>query len=693
MSDEEIRDLLDLGVEEPDSDGLSTEQLWSAGRRQRNRGRAWLGGLGAAAAAAGILGIVWAQGLAGGDAAPPPPADTTPGPTEAADPGSRGEPYLAMFHRAETEPPAQLSGTSTPATLEDLQGTWHGPDGERLVVEEDQVILTITNCESARSSGTVSVDGQLSASEWSFSTADGPDCEQWDAAMTNWPSALMQSPLLSLDGETLLVTGLDGTSDEPRVHVALTLGLVDDFGGTWADVPARTGITPIALGRDFALLTGGGGDGTRLDSVHELLLEDRPGAAQSAQGYEIELIGDPGTCPLEMQSSLRSDDVLLVGAPAQFSACAEGSDSYLPPAEPSPAAVALLRSGPTVGFDDGTMLISGTIPESLLEQPTPPVDATPTSEPPDDGSADPTEGETGTETPANRDDIPLVVGTPTVVVMSEGGWAPTGELTPLTDATAVNRHWLMVQVIDDSGVVDQPWSDYGLTFDGSAVHVRECSVDVSVPGHLRDGVFVATGEPQWVDDPDPGSDCPVPVYTDEWVQILTSEPRMSTDGEILVIAGGADDTQLGPVGLALLADGVDDPQGGPTAPVTLDDLAAGLVEVRGDVAVQDVGVSDVRDLQPEHTARLSLEDGVVTVDVGCAEPLRGPAWFSQVGPDDADWRLTAVLPAEPDCTGAGAADAELWRQMLAHGAFLHHFGDYVILDGWADPALAPGAGF
>jgi len=143
------------------------------------------------------------------------------------------------------------------------------------------------------------------------------------------------------------------------------------------------------------------------------------------------------------------------------------------------------------------------------------------------------------------------------------------------------------------------------------------------------------------------------------------------------------------VGMAFLADGDDDPQGGPTAPVTLEDLAAGLVEVSGDVAVQDVGVSDVRDPQPGHATRLSVEDGVVSIDVGCAEPLRGPAWFSHVGPEDTAWQLTAALPTEPDCAGAAADDAELWRQLLAHGAFLHRFGDYVIVDVWADPELAP----
>src|SRR5690606_19712064 len=65
MSDDEIRDLLDRGVQDPDaSEELTAEQLWSAGRRRRTRGRAWIGGLGAAAAAASILGVVWAQGLA-----------------------------------------------------------------------------------------------------------------------------------------------------------------------------------------------------------------------------------------------------------------------------------------------------------------------------------------------------------------------------------------------------------------------------------------------------------------------------------------------------------------------------------------------------------------------------------------------------------------------------------------------------
>lgn len=684
MSDEEIRELLDLGVREPDSDGLSAEQLWTAGRRQRNRGRAWLGGLGAAAAAASILGIVWAQGLAGGDAAPPP-ADTTPGPTVEVESGARGEPFFARFDRSDADPSQPLSGTSVAATLEDLQGTWRGAYGERLVVEEDQVILAITNCESVRSSGTVSADGQLSASEWSFSTADGPDCEQPDPAMTNWMSALMQSPQISLDGETLIVSGLDGTTDEPRVQVSLTLGQIDETGFNWADVPTATDVTPITLGNDFALSLSGGDDRT-LGSINLVMLDEQPGIAAAAQNPDIEVIGYPGTCPQVMESSLRSDGVLLAGPPSPMPACTDGSAAILPPSEPSPAAVALLRSGPTVGFEGDTLVISGMIPEALLAEPAPPIDGTtPTS--------GPEVGETATGTIS----IPNVIGSSTVVVMSEGGWDPSGVLTPLRHEEAVGRHWLPVNTQAVPPIVgDDVGGERGLTFDGTNWRVRECGIDVTVPGRLEDSVLVATGDPVVVPDPDPGAACVFPgLMPDEWASVLTSRPRLSTDGSILVLVGRTDDGPLEPVGMALLGDGVSDPSGGPTRAVTAEELAAGLTELPRDVAIEDIGVSDHLDLQPGHSTTLTLQDGMVALDVGCGELLRGPAWFSQVGHEDERWQLTAALPQEPDCgadTGrAAAGEAELWRQMLAQGAFVHHFGDYVIVDAMVDAVWA-GAG-
>ena len=258
MSDDEIRDLLDLGVQEPaGGDALSAEQLWSAGRRQRNRGRAWLGGLGAAAAAASLLGIVWAQGLAGGDAAPPPSdetPDTMPSPSPTVDGGedARGEPFFARFESADSEPAAQLSGASRPATLEDLQGTWHGPFGELFGFDGDTFTVdTGAPCHEGGSQQVeVSPEGRLLVADgiaW-----EQVDCSADDEGRVGWRYALQQEPLLSMDGGTLIISGLDGTSDDPRVPVALTLASSEPFDSpsVWRDTSAQTGVSPIELGED-----------------------------------------------------------------------------------------------------------------------------------------------------------------------------------------------------------------------------------------------------------------------------------------------------------------------------------------------------------------------------------------------------------------------------------------------------------
>lgn len=688
MSDDEIRDLLDLGVQDPDSgDELTAEQLWTAGRRQRTRGRAWLGALGAVAAAASILGMVWAQGLAGGDAAPPPAdetPDTVPGPTSEVDSGAHGEPFFARFEQANAEHAEQLSGASRPATPEDLQGTWVGPDTEVFVFEGNEFTATLGGCSVQRRTVALTPESRLRTVGLWEGADDVGECLP-EQPLIPWGPALNEEPLLSLDGGTLVVSGLDGTTEEPRVQVALTLGQVDETGFNWADVPSATGVTPITLGNDFALSLSGDDDET-LGSINLVMLEERPGIAAAAQNPDVEVIAYPGTCPQVMESSLRSDGVLLAGPPRPMPACTDGSAAILPPSEPSPAAVALLRSGPTVAFDGDTLVVSGTIPESLLEEAQgTPDDLSQTSEPEEDDA-----------TPAGTISIPNALGSSAVIVMSEGGWTPSGVLSPLVDEDATGRHWLPVDTEVVPPIVgDDVGGERGLTYDGTNWRVRECSIDVTVPGRLEDSILVATGDPVVVADPDPGAACVTPeLMPDQWAEVLTSRPRLSTDGQILVLVGRTDDGPLAPVGMALLGDGVTDPRGGPTTVVTAEDLAAGLTEVPGEVAVEDIGVSDHLDLQPGHTTTLSLQDGIVSLDVGCDEPLRGPAWFSQIGPDDDRWQLTAALPQEPACAGPdqAAGEAELWRQMLAQGTFLHHFGDYVIVDAMVDAEWASAGG-
>ncbi len=297
---------------------------------------------------------------------------------------------------------------------------------------------------------------------------------------------------------------------------------------------------------------------------------------------------------------------------------------------------------------------------------------------------DPTTGE---QEPSGDPGTPGDAGTPEIVIMSQGAWEPSGELRPLTAQEATGSRWLPVTTeADPPQVGDDVAAERGLSFDGTTWRIRDCGVDVSVAGGVQDGVLVTSGEPQVVPDPDPGAACTGPLRSEDWVSILTSEPQVSTDGPILVISGELDGIPAAPAALALRPEGTQTTGGGTTA-VSAEELAGGLTEVPGATAAEQVGLSDVRDPQPEQATTLSVQDGTVTVDVGCAEPLQGPAWFSQVGPEEFNWQLTAALPRTPDCAGSAAEDAELWRQMLAQGAFLHHFEDYVLVDSWADPAL------
>lgn len=371
MTEQQIRELFDLGVEDAvdgDVEGV-IDQTWNAGRRERRRGMAWAGAAVAGVAAAAIGFAVWGPGILDSDAVrTPEPAQTFEGSLDTL----RGAPYAVSFVRGEHIPQplppsgtaGQVSGRAEAATLEDLQGRWTSEDRVWFEVDGDRFTLT-ARCETVSGTVSLSESGVLTSAEWDTEEGAGLDCDGPDEdgpghPTAGWSMALANDPVLSLDGEVAVMSGLSvGTAeDEERVHVAMTLepagtptGLTEVTDLVWTDTDARTGVTPVRLGEDLLLVLSGGVDSDQR-FISEVIVEERSQATADERNL----------CPYQYATTLRSDDTLVVLADqGRFTGC----DPEVPAVQVDPVVHALLTGLPTVSIEQETMIISGTVPAGL----------------------------------------------------------------------------------------------------------------------------------------------------------------------------------------------------------------------------------------------------------------------------------------------------------------------------------------
>lgn len=351
MTRETVRQILDRGVD--DVRESDVEQVighaWSSARVGRMRRAAWGGAAVAGLAAATLAAVVWGPGLIGGEVM------VTPG--HRGDGTSlQGEPYAVLFAGQGASDQAggnapygtwvPVSGSAEPASTETVQGTWTGEHGETIEIDGD--ILTLTSgCDSVSAMVALDGAGQLSADTWQVTAGDGPDCAVGQTAVPSWSAALQNGPLLSLDGDVLIVSGFDGQGTGTDWSPAsITLRMDQERRWRTADPVGEDEALTLAEGQ-FLTLSGAWDD----DGVTNVV--------------EVS-VADEGGCPQQNATTMRSDGVLLLlKDQGHFSGCGPTQQ----PVQVDPAVHALLASHPTLAIKGDQMTITGTAPTTRLGSP------------------------------------------------------------------------------------------------------------------------------------------------------------------------------------------------------------------------------------------------------------------------------------------------------------------------------------
>lgn len=512
MTSQRIRDLFELGAD--DARDLDLVDLaWSGGQRVRRRRMALAGTLvGGAAAAATVTAVLLGSG------APEQPEPAPPAPTSTADAvAPAGTPVLLALTTSGSEP--EWSGRSSPASEQEVIGTtwqvdslgkWFG-DGQadfgpaigEVTFRHDGTGFAVRGpCLEMTAPGRLADAGRLDVTgEWTVAIDEGGEGSCASNAEDDseaWRQLFAQGPILSRDGETLLLAGLDGvvdSSDGLHVEVSLTLQRGSAAGGDqgsspwgsasggWTDVAGPTGAD-----REHGVLVLG--DGVALS------LEAREGSVPF-----MTLVGSCGG-NLLIPAGLRSDGVLLVGGtgtyaadcpreatPEEVEALAEAESVILP----------LLLSFPSVAVDGEEMVITGRIPAGRVPEYAMP----PAQEPTYDPSLDATPSVQGRSAavlpyPYDLDRLPLAESALPEVVEVPMGPYPTAAEAPM------HRAVLATTLEEDEGLrpialgPDGRWRQADFAVDAlmgtgpvENPHYREV---VSPHSISPDGAVVAVGQ-------------------------------------------------------------------------------------------------------------------------------------------------------------------------------------------------------
>lgn len=668
MSDEQIRDLLAVGVtdaQEGDVDQVVARAL-AAARDERRRRRIGGGAVVAGLLAASVAGALWLPKVLDTDT--PAPADTggltssLPTAPEAAP--TEGVPVTMTFARGKDAKVAN-DGTARRAGTGDLTGNWWrvAGTGTDLDLSFDGTSLVVkAGCYQMTRPAHLSTGGHHlevgPTVEW-LDGSDAADCDtSWNRERLD--SLLEGEPTLSVSGDALLLSGRDVADRSFGSWVPAAMSLTSKDGVTWRAAPATTGVTPVELpdGAELQLEAERSDEG--LDSLSAITM-------RTSQG-----------CTRRLPVSLRSDGVVIPrGGWAEDAACPEGQ-AVVPDGDVGMLLLAL----PSLSLDGDTMVLSGTVPELLLLRPDQTTGTVAPVSPTSEGAADDvptTQASTPPVEPTADGDVQLPLMAPHMVLSfaAEGADDASGPVVPATSEALQGRLWWLRTWRDEPTAT---LHHEGLTYDGTTLQIRACGLQVDATARLDAGVVRAESVVV-TPNPDPGASC---VYSsallaEDWKQILDGSPTLYVRGDTLVLdwtsAAAEPGTQ---VDLALRRSDATDPQTGVTRPVTMADLEAEWVAVPD--AEQTLGGGTY--LQAPEGTGLRYDGVTLSVTSGCLSLTAQEVWL---GPVQSDARpmllgLPEVATAPCDVVPAGAREVE---GLLTSAPMAWISGDYLIISGQA----------
>ncbi|WP_114908189.1 hypothetical protein [Ornithinimicrobium murale] len=299
---------------------------------------------------------------------------------------------------------------------------------------------------------------------------------------------------------------------------------------------------------------------------------------------------------------------------------------------------------------------------------------------------------TGTEEPTRS-------GQPTILTFTreKGEFELSGGVLELwTPDDGLTTTWHLTDELMAMGGPEQAKKldpNITLTLEQGTWSVRGCGLAMQALGTVEEGRVQITGHWDVDVDPDPGAACESHpsawLDSERWESLLSGSPLVAQDGTTLILSGTVGEQPLlEPVSVGFARSDVTDPKAGAARAATWEDLAQGWVEVPVEDLMAQIPGHDFVDteLDPETAVQITSA-GVGDLAVsGCQEIGFRNSWLLDVEGSSLFLDQQEVR-ALAGCSGPGEHQGPLVTGMLSQGAQISVHGDYLVIDGWADPAV------
>lgn len=237
-----------------------------------------------------------------------------------------------------------------------------------------------------------------------------------------------------------------------------------------------------------------------------------------------------------------------------------------------------------------------------------------------------------------------------------------------------------------------PHTGTEIRFDGQSWQVDDCGLRLEGPGGIVSGRAQVSGEWTVTSAPDGAADCgPLWSRPEQWQAFFASAPRVGRDGDLVILDGwvGSEPPRV-EASMAFLHVGSEG-RTGERREVSWEDLRDQWVEADPATASQAIGLPVSVDLAPDLDAVLTSSGPGEFQVQSCNRLFVESSWLRISASERVELVTAGMATTLAGCGGPGGEQDRLLQSLLAGGATMARYGDYLYVAGWVPETLDPQA--